>query len=244
MLFHSNAPRFGDPAPIEAALTNADVDSLRILLTRYDRVPGNSAKLLKNAVLSGTIEQLELLLDAGEIPPPFQEGSPLATACFLRKPDFLRTLLARTMTLEPRSDVNFKSAVHYMCESGSVEIVDIVLSYGITLSKVDESKHCGPYFLVDRVDEDTAVQILERLVNSGWDVDQGEPTLLGEYVGAISTEMAIKPIMWLIDHKAKLTGKSSVPTRSIVEMLETRAGFEVIRERFREEIDRCAGLDE
>jgi ankyrin repeat protein len=240
ILFAYGMPQFDEVGPIDATLVNHDLRSLKLLLPHYVQSGRNSSALLTSAVLKGAREQLELLLEAGETPTRFCQTSPLAIACFVQKPELLRCLVNKAFDLDPPNDVRVKCGVHWMCESGSLEIAEILMEKAIDVTRVDEKGRAGAYYLVDRVEEEVAVRMLEMMAKAGWDVNQGKITVLGEYVGGIKP--GVRPIEWLIDHGASLVGPSAIPGKSILDMIEAKGKLAPIRDRFAAEIRRLRGL--
>lgn len=241
ILFEYGMPDFEGLAPIEATLTNGDLDSLKILLAHSIRSRRQSSALLKSAVLKGAREQVEMLLEAGAAPVHFCRESPMAYACFLQRADLLRCLVDRAMDIDPPTDLRVKCAVHWMCESGSLEVAQVLMESGIDVSRLDDNGKSGASYLVDHAPQDVAVQILEMMANSGWGINLGNPTALGEYVAGI--DPGVRPIEWLIRHGANLRGASAIRGKSIVEMIEKRAELAVIRAKFAAEIQHAKELE-
>jgi hypothetical protein len=98
----------------------------------------------------------------------------------------------------------------------------MIIEKGIQVQRVDQDGFVGPHYLVDAASDDEAIELLEMLVQAGWDIDQPsgkrQSTLLGDYIASIDRPK--KVIEWLIRHKANLGAPSFNGSGRIIDVIE------------------------
>jgi ankyrin repeat protein len=223
-----NPKEFKDPnrAPAAIAINKRDHECLKVLLQHGILSEDSSHSLLMLAVNACNVEAVRMLLERGELPDPRgpdEQSTPLARACFLGEEEIVELLLEKSTEIEQQKG---RSCVHWLCQSKSPRIAKMMLEKGISVSRVDSENNgfVGPHFLIDSAPDKDAIEILQLLVNHGWDVNQpsgpNQSTLLGAYLESIRKPVAV--IRWLIEHGANLEARTMNGNQTIIDALRTR----------------------
>jgi hypothetical protein len=151
--------------------------------------------------------------------------------------EIVEMLLERATQIDP-PDPKGSAAVHWLCQSKSPRIARMVLEKGIDVARVDDDQRVGPYYLIDTVPEADAIQILELLVQNGWDVNQpsgpNRSTLLGACLGAITKPVEV--MRWLIRHGANLAAPAPSENRRIIDVIKTKRNLRTLAAQLSEPI--------
>lgn len=168
------------------------VDSFECLewVLRNSRSIGTADMLSLNLAISLDMDEaFEKLLEQNEknnIDSLLQTA--LSYACFKRKTKLVRSLVNRIQCVDIFQNTNAKSAVHWICQSKSLEIAKLMLIKEVDVNRFDNYNRVGPYYLVDCDNDDECLEILKMLVNHGFDINRhhdNQKTLLAEFVTSI-----------------------------------------------------------
>ncbi|OHT00708.1 hypothetical protein TRFO_32527 [Tritrichomonas foetus] len=121
------------------------------------------------------------------------------------KEEFIKYLLDKISEVDLKPNERMKSAVHWICQSHSKRIVQMVLEKGIDVNRFDEKGQPGPYYLIDTTPDNEAIEILDLLVKYGYDLNGVCQygcglTILGQYLCSIKSCLPV--IEWLLAHGA------------------------------------------
>jgi ankyrin repeat protein len=223
---------FKDPnqTPTVIALKKREYRCLKVLLQNSIQSENSSHSLLTLAVNSCSVEAVQVLLEAGESPDPrdSDEGCPpLARACFFGQEEIVELLLDKSIEIESPKGC---SCVHWLCQSRSPRIAKMMLEKGVIVSRIDQDGFIGPHYLIDSAADQDAIEILQLLMESQWDINQpygpNHSTLLGEYLESIRKPVTV--IKWLIEHGANLDGRAWSENQTILDALKARPGLQFL----------------
>jgi len=209
ILFHYNVRVFDMRPPISIAVKLHNVALVKTLLTKFSLIGGHSkdSNLIMLAIQNNYSDAIPLLIEAN-IPINTCNSSfetPLSAACYLSHVESVRVLCNHIDNIDIPSNIHAKAAVHWLCESKSVEIARIILDKNIDVNRLDQSGNIGPYYLIDMEDTTKHIEILELLYQKGIDLNKtlpGKNTLLGNHLKFVKKDAVV--IKWLIDHGADL----------------------------------------
>ncbi|OHT10034.1 hypothetical protein TRFO_20837 [Tritrichomonas foetus] len=132
--------------------------------------------------------------------------SALSLACFSGDEELVKYLLNYVTQIDRSPDIKCKSAIHWICQSHSLNIVREVLKHNIDVNRFDDKGQPGPFYLLDRTSEEVTIDILELLVQYGYDINnvyryhQQQKSLLCHFLSGIKPVYRI--IEWLLQHGA------------------------------------------
>jgi ankyrin repeat protein len=194
--------------PIAAAIKTQHVDCLKLLLAyknnlKFTRDVKDFSTLML-AIANRELDAVPVLLKCGEDPSyvtPRTNMSALFLACYWGEEwiDVVKMLCERATKFDLDPGVKEKAAIHWACQSKSPEIVEIVVSKGIDVNRLDRNGKTGLYYLVDICPEDKIIRILEILMEHGLEIGKGPNlSIMVDFATAIGK--ACKVIEWLFEH--------------------------------------------
>jgi ankyrin repeat protein len=202
---------FDDAAKL--ALRNHDYETLGLLNPFLNRANSVGVPLLVTAVRQHAWDTIERLLELGCDPANSDKMGELPLELAVlggAEPAILRLICNKSVSIDVPSGRTGGGPVHWLCRRGSLDVADLLLSYKIVLDGLDERGNVGPVRLFSYQDEGLAIQIMERLLKAGFDINAPSRShstlldLLAEY------KLATRPVLakWLIEHGA--TGRVAI----------------------------------
>ena len=135
--------------------------------------------------------------------------SALSLACYYSNVEYVKEIASYLVDVDLPSCINGQGAVHWICQSKSLEIARILLGKGIDVNRIDENGNVGPCYLGELCSEGFILDMLQLLIKHGFDINLHAPTgtsILGVFVASISKPY--KAIDWLLEHGADTNIKS------------------------------------
>lgn len=128
---------------------------------------------LMDAVRRNQSDLIQILLEYGCDPHYTNSNGQTAfsIACKLGLIDIIRELLGILSRIDLSSENNYPSAIHWICESGNPQIVEMVLENGCDLYRIDRFGKMGPDYLLDHNPE-SVIAVFEVLIRNGYDLNQ------------------------------------------------------------------------
>ena len=203
-----NSPKNSLDKPIQVAIRFKHISCLKLLLKYSPRsMQGsyNDYSPLMLAIINNQQDAVSLLLENGADPSvrASDGNTALSLNCFsFQNLNVMKLLCDSLINVDIPDEINGLSAVHWICQSGSVEICKMILDRGINVNRIDEHGRTGPYYLVDIGTEDNQLKILELLYEHGLDINfrssQRQNSAFGIYVQSIKHYPKI--IDWFLSH--------------------------------------------
>lgn len=176
---------------------------------------------LMNAIIVQQPSAVPLLLESN-CDPTFissDHKTAMSLACFYSMKDVVRQLADRMDSVDLPPDIKAPAAVHWICQSKSLEIAKILCQKGIDVNRLDNENHMGPYFILDIGEEDEVLEIFKEFKEHGLKVNfhaKDRNTILGDCLTAI--QIRPKIIDWLLsvgaDPDAKIYSPSAQAKQS------------------------------
>lgn len=125
----------------------------------------------------------------------------LTYACYYNNEHFVNEILTRTNKYDLPLEEKAQAAVHWACYSCNPRIVKMLCEKDIDVNRLDDKGHCGPYYMIDRTDSQTFINILHILVDHGFQLDvRDNKSLLAEVVHSVTKDYDV--ICWLLKNGA------------------------------------------
>lgn len=186
-----------------------NVESLKILLKNIQPSTYKDEKsLLLAAIDYNQIEAIPLLLESGCDPNYVTPDNKTAMyrACFYSSVDAVRILAEAMYDVDIPSKTRAQAAVHWICQSKSIEIAKILCAKGIDVNRVDQDGNTGPFYIIDMdIPQEQTIGILQILLDHGLDInfhEKGKLTILGYFLTSINTTKNAKIIDFLLQNGA------------------------------------------
>jgi ankyrin repeat protein len=164
-------------AAVRVALRWRDVACLRLLLRKQPPEPTGDTPLMI-AIRNHAYDAVPVLLDAGSKTDAANthNETALSLACAQKEVGVVRLLCQKMTTLDPginKHVPDISGPVHYICKAKNVEIAKIVLerAQSFDVNRLDEQGRPGPCHLIDGTNPKDTVEILDALVQAGFDVN-------------------------------------------------------------------------
>ena len=189
----------GDLASVEWLLNNSSNESI------------NQSSLLMNAIQYGFDNLIPFLIQNKPSSVYFftiDNECPLSIACNCESVNTVQQICNVLVDIDLPRGSKGKCAVHWLCQSKSPEIAQIILSKGIDTNRLDDKGRIGPYYLVDIASEEDSIEIIDLLLKHGYNIDRHGPktsTVLGCFLNGMIKYY--KLIDFLISKHASLDEK-------------------------------------
>jgi ankyrin repeat protein len=179
--------------PVATAIKTLHVDCLKLLLEHKSAKSSRDVRdysTLMLAIANGEMAAIEILLNYGEdvsyVTPRTRESA-LFLACFQGESwlDTIKLLCEKATKLDLEPNENEKAAIHWACGSKSPEIVEVVVSKGIDVNRLDSKGKTGLYYLLDACREENVIRILEILVRNGLNLGPPNLSIMHDFATAI-----------------------------------------------------------
>ncbi|KAH0786835.1 ankyrin repeat protein [Histomonas meleagridis] len=217
---------------INQAIKKKNIECLRILIQKGSKETKDQRNYtpLMLAITNNQFEAVPILLDSGENPEYFAPDgkSALFLACFQRSVETVRLLCEKMQVVDLDPNQNGMGLIHYACMSNNPEIIRIVLTKNINVNRFDKDGKLGPTNLVYCPDEKVVIQIMEMLVEKGFNLNKvatfgGKPTesLLMTFVSTIKKMYTV--IDWMLTNGADPYMKAKDQKQTIVEYVQSRS---------------------
>lgn len=226
----AKAPENIENNPIYTTIRNSkSSECLEILLEEGLEYIHNYTdySMLMHAISNNNDAATQLLLERGD---DFEyvsktNDNALSLACYLKKRSVVKYLCDHMTEIDIDPSLQRRAAVHWICLSGDVQIVKMVLAKYIDVNRIDQNGNPGPFYLLDICDEDTTLEILKLLYNAGLDLNiRGKSvdgkktnTILGHFVSSIQRQT--KVIEWLLKNGARADEMMVVKNKPIIKLV-------------------------
>ena len=177
--------------PIDHAIKSKSAESLKVLL-RYIKPSKAKADLtpIMLAIINNQNAAIPILLQSNCNPSDITKDNKTALyyACFQGNEEAVRMLTDVLFDVDIPYDIKSSGAVHWACQSHNYNIVELIISKGINVNRLDENGRTGPFYILDVGNEDENLKILKLLVQYGFNINYHPPkgnTILGDMLTGI-----------------------------------------------------------
>lgn len=200
---------------VSAAIISNNIDVLKLLIKN-----GCSYQSIKNqrpllfSILYENIDAVKFFYEMGEK----IKAEDLEMACKSCH-GIVEFLLDHISDEELNSPVNGSYAVHWICQSGSPQIVEYALNRGININLLDKNGCSGLHYLSYAKSETDCIKIFELFVQRGFDINIKCVDQNGKEVNSVLAahlfviKLRLKSIEWLLKHGARTDVK--IPNRGM-----------------------------
>ena len=192
--------------PIEHTIKARNVECLKVLLKYIAPAKSsNDMTPLMLAIINNQTDAIPILLESKCDPAAMTKDfkTALSLSCFQGNEAAVSMLLNVLPTIDLPDTIRAKGAVHWACQSHNYKIVEMILSKGVNVNRLDENGNTAPYYLLDVGQEDENIKIFELLREHGFDFEFHLPrhnSVLGDMLTCIKRQYKI--IEWLLSNGA------------------------------------------
>jgi hypothetical protein len=162
----------------------------------------------------------------------------LSLACAQKEIGVVRLLCQKMTNLDPGINKHVPDVtgpVHYICKAKNVEIAKIVLerAQSFDVNRLDEQGRPGPCHLIDGTNPKDAIEILDALVQAGFDVNlhcRDTETIIQKFIRGIAPNLNAPIVKWLMAHGADLRVRFRDGKRAIDVIRESKVFSKVCRD--------------
>lgn len=217
--------------PVHAAIQSSNIDILRLMIKKGCPCKSlNNRSPLFESIINRNIEAVKFFVEIGEI----VKAKDFYFACSHASHfDKLELLLDHISDEELYSQVDGSYAVHWICESGNLKIIEAALNRGINVNLLNKYGLTGLHNLNVHTSETDRIRIFELFVQHGFDinikcVDQNGKEV-NSLLGQIILDISLRPkeIEWLLKHGARTDVKIQNKNFTILEYVNRHRNREL-----------------
>lgn len=197
---------------INRLILNKQIDSLKFIIqTNQEKRNARSSLKLEKQLLYiiaiNNIDMMKLLFDNDENS-SFQDfyKSCLQLACLNNCEYAVEQICKKVENIDIPFEEEAKGAIHWACSSCNPKIVKIMCEKNIHINRFDKNGNLGPVEMIDKAATADFIDIMQILIDNGFDIDQRKDdkhnSLLGSIVNSIEKDYEV--ITWLIKKGANI----------------------------------------